>query len=176
MNIMKKKEQNFTRNYVPTKFSDNLEKLHKKYIYKYGKLNYVIFAKWPQIVGKFFADYTKPEKITSIPQSGDNIKKILYVKVASSVAIEFQHLKNKIIEKINAFLGYRAIHDIKIYQNLGKINTESNENNLNNNKEDLEKIKSKIKHTIQKINDKHLEESLLNLGTSISSNEKRRKK
>ena len=39
----------------------------------------------------------------------------LHVNVTPAAAVEFQHFQNKIIEKINSFFGYKAIHKIKIH-------------------------------------------------------------
>ena len=47
--------------------------------------------------------------------------KIIYMLMLHpAAAVEFQHFQNKIIEKINSFFGYEAIHGIKIHQKLIK--------------------------------------------------------
>ena len=128
-------------------------------------------------VGDFFVKYSQPEKIVNIYESSDdfevkNHQKLLHVNVAPAAALEFQHFQNKIIEKINSFFGYKAIHYIKIHQNFTSKNTYNSpkiidkfDNNFLNQK------KKEIKDTTQKINDKELGQSLLNLGFSITKNE-----
>ena len=163
---------NKKRNYRPIKLADSLEDLNKIFMNRFGKASFVIFSKWPDIVGSFFVKYSQPDKITTIPSFSDNQngyqEKILHVNVASAVAVEFQHFQNKILEKINSFLGYKAIHRIKIHQKFTSEITSNNEKNII--KSDKKKIE--IKDTTQKINDKELKQSLLNLGLSIEENEK----
>ena len=44
-------------------------------------------------------------------------KSHLNVNVAPAAALEFQHFKDTIIEKINSYFGYKAINDLRIQQN-----------------------------------------------------------
>ena len=91
------------------------------------KIEFLILSKWIQIVGTFFAQYSTPERISMFPNKtkyNDEINEIiLHVNVNSAAAIEFQHFQNKILEKINSFLGYKAVHRIKIQQSLNLKNT-----------------------------------------------------
>ena len=83
-----------------------------------------------------------------------------------------ENQRNKIIEKINSFFGYRAIHFIRINQNFTPKNTYMSKKTIS--KFDnilLDQKKNEIKDTTQKINDKELEQSLLNLGLSIANTE-----
>ena len=95
-------------------------------------------------------------------------EKYLHVNVTPSAAVEFQHFQNKIIEKINSYFGYKAIKGIKIHQKLVKNeNTLNKKNNVNFANKD-KKIQE-IKKTTPKINDKDLEQSIVNLGLSITN-------
>jgi len=166
------------RSYNPVKLADSLQYFNDSLLNKFGKTDYVIYSKWPEIVGTFFVQHSNPEKITTVPQpiqkgESEHQTKILHVSVAPSAAIEFQHFQNKIIEKINSFLGYKAIHRIKIYQNfVSKVSYLSPKkyNKFQNNI--FNQIKNEIKDTTKKINDKELGKSLSNLGLSIVKNEK----
>lgn len=161
----------------PVKLTDSLQNINKNLVYKFGNISYIIYSKWAEIVGSFFVQHSQPDKITILKTSSEDYdiefqKKTLHVSVAPAAALEFQHFQNKILEKINSFFGYKAIHYIKIHQNFisKKTRTSSKiisklDNNLLNNK------KNEIKDTTQKINDKELEKSLLNLGLSIVKNE-----
>ena len=163
------------RKYKPMKISDSLRGINQKFLYKFGKLDYVIHAKWAEIVGSFFVQHSEPQKISSIPQStndkGEPIyRKYLHVNVTPSAAVEFQHFHNKIVEKINSYFGYKAIKGIKIHQQLIKRdNIIAKKNNVN-----FINIKQKtreIKNTISKIDNKDLEQSIVNLGLSITNEE-----
>ena len=99
-------------------------------------------------------------------------KKYLHVNVTPSAAVEFQHFHNKIVEKINSYFGYKAIKGIKIHQQLIKreniVTKKSNVNFIN-----IKQKKIEIKNTISKINDKDLEQSIVNLGLSITNEEEK---
>ena len=41
-------------------------------------------------------------------------KNFLHVRVSPAAAVEFQHYKDTIIEKINSFFGYKAISDLRL--------------------------------------------------------------
>ena len=67
--IAKNKKTN--RKFTPVSISDSLKEINQKFLYKFGKLDYTINAKWGNIVGNFFINHTEPLKITSIPRSKD---------------------------------------------------------------------------------------------------------
>ena len=92
---------------------------------------------------------------------------LLFVRVSPAAAVEFQHYKDKIIEKINSFFGYKAIVEIRLQQNfLPKNNHISNSHQKNKVLNNTEK--KIIKNDIKKIKDKNLEKSLEKLGQSIN--------
>ena len=165
------------RSFKPIKLADSLQGFNKNLVNKIGKVDYIIYSNWAEIVGKFFVKYSKPEKITTMPHSSksqefEQKKRILHVNVYSGIVVEFQHFQNKILEKINSFFGYQAIQQIKINQNFFLKNPYANIKKISNLKKNLSNQKIiEIKDTIQKINDKELEKSLLNLGLSIAKNE-----
>ena len=110
------------RSFKPIKLADSLQGFNKNLVNKIGKVDYIIYSNWAKIVGKFFVEYSKPEKITTMPHFSkshefEQKKRILHVNVYSGIVVEFQHFQNKILEKINSFFGYQAIQQIKINQN-----------------------------------------------------------
>ena len=162
------------RKYKPMKISDSLRGINQKFLYKFGKLDYIIHAKWAEIVGSFFVQHSEPRKISSILQStnekGEAIyEKYLHVNVTPSAAVEFQHFQNKIIEKINSFFGYKAIKGIIIHQKIIKTDIIINKKNNENFTDSNQKIQE-IKKSTVKISDKNLEQSIVNLGLSITNN------
>jgi len=165
------------RSFRPIKLADSLQGVNKSLENKFGKINFVIYSKWAEIVGTFFAKHSEPEKITTIPKPAidgeiEYQENILHVNLASAAAVEFQHFQNKILEKINSFFGYQAIHNIRIHQKLATKYTDNPTIKIKKiNKNLLNQKKIEIKDTIQKINDKELEQSLLSLGLSIAENE-----
>jgi len=161
------------RAFIPKKIGSCLNNIKKEFSNKRGKMEYIIVSKWPEIVGSFFADYSEPEKITSFPKSknnhGERINShTLYVNVSPVAALEFQHYKDKIIEKINIYFGYQAINNLKIKQNYI-------ENNIISKKKEVREKKiineTEIKKETNKIKNKNLENSVVKLGISISNEE-----
>ena len=173
---MKNKNEDPKRTYVPKKIGETLLKVNKTFSNKFGKMEFLILSKWPQIVGPFFADHSEPEKILRITDSFNDFdepvyKYSLHVKVTPAAAIEFQHYKDTIIGKINSFFGYKAISDIRLQQNF--IPEKKSKNNTNFNEKDIsEKEKTLIKNDIEDINNKELEKSIVNLGASINREDK----
>lgn len=160
------------RKFSPITISDSLKGVNRKFLYKFGKLDFTIHSKWRDIVGSFFINHSEPIKINSIlvstdPEGEKIYEHYLHVNVSPAAAIEFQHFQDKIIEKINSYFGYKAIKGIKIYQHFVKIeNSYKKEGNVN--LIDRELDKNEILKYTPKLSNKKLEESIVNLGLSIT--------
>ncbi len=169
---MKYKNIESKRTFVPKTIGETLGKVNRGFSNKYGKVEFLILSKWSQIVGSFFAQHSEPDKISRITEDFDEFdqpifKNFLHVRVSPAAAVEFQHYKDTIIEKINSFFGYKAIADLRLQQNFvtkknneqpvkaGKLKTTDNEKQL-------------IKKEIKNMKDKELEKSIVNLGLSIN--------
>ena len=169
---MKYKNTESKRTFVPKKIGDTLGKVNKIFSKKYGKIEFLILSKWPQIVGSFFAEHSEPDKITRVTEDFDEFdqpifKNFLHVRVSSAAALEFQHYKDTIIEKINSFFGYKAIADLRLQQNF--MPKKKNEQPLKSERfKTTDNEKKLVKKEIQNIKDKELENSIVNLGLSIN--------
>ena len=164
------------RTFVPKKIGDTLSKINKNYSSKFGKIEFIILSKWTQIVGSFFADHSEPDKISRITEEFNEFdepiyKNFLHVRVSPAAAVEFQHYKDTIIEKINSHFGYKAISDLRLQQNFVPEKKINKKINLFN-QEFSEEEKTNIKSEINNIKDKELEKSIVNLGASINSDDK----
>ncbi|MFM7943709.1 MAG: DciA family protein [Candidatus Fonsibacter sp.] len=85
--------------------SENVKKILKKD----GFIYFEIIKNWKNIVGeKMFKDVS-PVKIKKI-----NNENILSINVNKNVMIEIEYSRDQIIEKINGYLGFNAIHKIQI--------------------------------------------------------------
>ena len=170
---MNNKNEIIKRTFVPKKIGDSLSNIKKDFSNKFGRIEYIIISKWSEIVGSFFANHSEPEKISRFFEKENDIGEKIYnhtlhVNVSSVAAIEFQHYKDKIIEKINIYFGYKAISSLKIKQNFitNKI--------IPKNQAKKEKIiinEAEIKKETNKIKNKNLENSVVKLGISISNEE-----
>ena len=167
---MNMKNSESKRTFIPKKIGETLKKVNKSYSAKFGKIEFLIISKWPQIVGKFFAEHSEPDKISRITKDFNELdepiyKNLLHVKVSPAAAIEFQHYKDTIVEKINSYFGYKAISDLRLQQNFVP------KKNIKLEKSKDRKVSSEefnnIRNNIDKIQDKDLEKSIVNLGVSI---------
>ena len=73
-----------------------------------------ILLRWDQIVGHHLARYSCPEKLNFSRQNNRDAS--LKLRVAPGHAPEILHLEPQIIEKINAFFGYRAVGRLQLIQ------------------------------------------------------------
>lgn len=72
-----------------------------------------ILADWPMIVGATLAGMIAPEKV-AYDREGNGT---LHLRAASgAAAAEIQHLEPRVIERVNAFYGFRAIARLRIIQ------------------------------------------------------------
>ena len=169
---MKYKNTDPKRAFVPKKIGDSLGKVNRVFSNKYGKIEFLILSKWPQIVGSFFAEHSEPDKISRITEDFDEFdqpifKSFLNVRVSPAAAVEFQHYKDTIIEKINSFFGYKAIADLRLQQNF--IPKKKIEQPLKSERfEATDNEKELVKKEMQNIKDEELEKSIVNLGLSIN--------
>ena len=169
---MKYKNTEPKRTFVPKKIGDTLGKVNRSLSNKYGKTEFLILSKWPQIVGSFFAEHSEPDKISRLTEDFDEFdqpifKNFLHVRVSPAAAVEFQHYKDTIIEKINSFFGYKAIADLRLQQNF--IPKKKNDQPLKSERfEATDNEKKLVKKEMQHIKDNELEKSIVNLGLSIN--------
>jgi hypothetical protein len=86
-----------------------------------------ILSEWPAVVGEELAGFTAPDKLVwprrnedreaASPQSAWRADgAILVVKVDGPRAIELQHRTEQILERVNAYFGYRAVAQLRFLQ------------------------------------------------------------
>ena len=167
-----KSEKNI-RKYHPTKIAETIREITNDISVNFNKQEYIIYSKWHEIVGDYFVNFSEPQKLKiSKENKNSSYEGILTVDVTNPAAIEFQHFIPKIIEKINSFLGYKAVTKIKLVQ----VTDISKQININ--KKVTKKEKSKlskenelfIQKSTSSISSKNLKKALLNLGKSVFKN------
>ena len=172
---MNNKTEKNQRNRRTIKISETLKDIVDLSSSKSNKLEFIVNAQWPEIVGNFFAEHSEPYKLNIINKNNNYNQNSLYqgileVKITPAAAIEFQHFNDKIIEKINSYFGYQAIKGIKIHQQYVK-NEKSVKGKKNVNLVQQEKDKIKIRKLTPSMSNKELEESIVKLGLSIKKEE-----
>ncbi len=101
-------------------------RLTRKAFEKYGFSTATMITDWATIVGPDFARYTAPERLkwpksvnayaeTEDAESG-RPGAMLLLRVDGGRALDVQYKTRQIIERINAYFGYRAIADLRIIQ------------------------------------------------------------
>ena len=172
---MNQKNNKPKRSFVPQSIGDTVKKINKNFTSKFGKIEFIIHSNWHKIVGSYFTDYSQPNKITRIPDIVNDYgettyKNYLNVSVAPAAAIEFQHFKDTIIEKINSYFGYKAIMDLRIHQNY--ITKANNNKNINKHNKPLDmKDREKISRDVDKLQNHDLKNALISLGINIRGSE-----
>ncbi|MHA1158091.1 MAG: DUF721 domain-containing protein [Alphaproteobacteria bacterium] len=76
-----------------------------------------LLAAWPDIIGPQFAPVTQPERI-AWPMQDPNEPGVLVLRVDGPAAVLIQHESDQIIERVNVFMGYRAVGRIRFVQGL----------------------------------------------------------
>ncbi len=73
-----------------------------------------VITDWPAVVGEAIAPYCVPLRITR-PRGGEE-GGALYIRAAGSWAVELHHLSPQILDRVNGFLGFKAVTELKIVQ------------------------------------------------------------
>lgn len=89
---------------------------------KYGFPAAAILTEWTAIAGAEMAAFTAPERLkwprrtgTGADDSGEK-GATLILRVAGARALEVEHMRQPLIERINAAFGYRAVAEIRVLQ------------------------------------------------------------
>jgi hypothetical protein len=87
---------------------------------KYGFSTAAILTDWAALAGPELAAYTAPERLKwPRQQPGENAAQTgatLILRVAGARALEVEHRRPQIIERLNASFGYRAVAEIRVVQ------------------------------------------------------------
>lgn len=98
---------------APRALAAHLPRITKAVLAKSGRDYAALIAEWPSIVGKALAESSLPEKLS---RGRQNESGVLTLRVSGGAAMEFQHREPQIIERINAYLGKRAVDRIRLVQ------------------------------------------------------------
>lgn len=123
-----------------------------------------ILLNWQYIIGGQIAAYCFPRKAKFNPR--DNTRTLFVEVPAGGYALEMQHREEYMLEKINAYFGYKAIHKLNIAQNV-KLQPRLPAEKKSNKQEMTEKEKQQLKELMQGVEDEKLKEILTKLGESI---------
>jgi hypothetical protein len=114
------------KRYGPKAVGTFVPGLTRKAFEKYGFSAAALITDWAAIVGRDLAAYTSPERL-KWPKGVDAYQETasdargrpgatLVLRVDAARALEVQYKTQQIIERINAYFGYRAVSDIRLLQ------------------------------------------------------------
>ncbi len=89
---------------------------------KFGFSASAILTEWGAIAGPELAAFTAPERLKwpgktgAEETSGRKSGATLILRVAGARALEVEYMRSRLIERINAAFGYRAVSDIRVLQ------------------------------------------------------------
>lgn len=82
-------------------------------------INTALLGSWSEIAGEDFADCTRPEKIAWARGGGDDGSfrpGVLTIACEGARALFLTHAQGELIQRINSFFGFAAVHQIRIVQ------------------------------------------------------------
>ncbi len=91
----------------PRSLAATLPKITKATLAKHGRAYAAIVGEWPMIVGKATAEGSVPEKL---------VAGVLTIRASGGSAMEIQHSEPQILERINAYIGSRAVDRLRLIQ------------------------------------------------------------
>lgn len=125
-----------------------------------------IVLNWIDIVGIDIAKFCNPLK-TKFDVA--NNRRTLFVEVpVGGFALELRHREDYMLDKINAYMGYQAVHQINVAQNINmRINQPKIYKAESPERELTEDEKKYLEELVFEIKDEKLRENLIKLGKNV---------
>jgi len=144
-------------------------KITKRAFARRGFAEGALLTEWQSIVGPHLAKHTCPERVVR-DRSAEAGGGVLHLRVDSgALAMEVQHLETQIVERINAYYGYKAVDRLKMIQGPLPRRTEKEETQLPPLDTQEEK---ELQNRLSSVGDEDLKAALDRLGHAV----KRRRK
>ncbi len=125
-----------------------------------------ILLNWKYIIGEQIAAFCFPVKAKF--NSRENIRTLFVEVPAGGYALELQHCEEIVLDKLNSYFGYKAVHKLNISQNIKrKPVTSFVQKNAKKEKKIKESEKQWLEIIVKDIKDERLKEILIKLGESI---------
>ena len=135
-------------------FKDILPSKVKSLINKKGQIYSETLDNWRYFVGNDFFDISFPKSFKNENKLGPSC---LTVMIKRGNEVNFEYSKNQVIEKINSFLGYDAIQNIKL------VSFEEKKEELKEKQTIYHVTKNKFKKQISDIKNNKIKNSLIEL-------------
>lgn len=92
----------------------HFRKLTEPLFQKHGFGQVDVLSHWPSIVGAELAAITRPEKLRQ--GRGEGAGATLLLKVQAGRSLDVEYAAQSIMERVNTFLGFRAVTGLKLSQ------------------------------------------------------------
>jgi hypothetical protein len=73
-------------------------------------------ADWTAIIGADLARTTRPDALIAGRGARGSGGKLLRLRVSGAAALEVQHMSGQLVERVNAYAGYKIIDDLRLVQ------------------------------------------------------------
>lgn len=103
---------------MATALSESLNLLLRKVIGKKNKVLAEIIINWNKIVGAEISAHASPIKIYTIREKSQELNVLLIHTASSAIGLKLSYQQEIIIERIAIYFGHKAIHRIKIKNEL----------------------------------------------------------
>ena len=99
---------------APRSLAATLRKVTGPVFRKRGFAQQEMVTRWSTIVGPAVAEHSQPERIQFSRDERDG--GVLHIRADGGFALELQHLEPILLERVNAYFGYRAVGKVAIKQ------------------------------------------------------------
>jgi len=159
------------RTYKTSSIADIARRINNVAFRRYGFARSEILMHWPEIVGSVLARSSLPERLV-MPKKNDQIETkggVLHIRVNGSFAPEMQHLEPLVIDRINSYYGFNAVHRLICYHGIIE---EQKPLKIYEQPILSDSQKNELHKMLKDIKDGELRESLFRVGAELLSREK----
>jgi hypothetical protein len=169
----KDKRDQVRRRNVPTRLSAELPALTKTaFRNSLGGRGFAeagLITEWASIVGAGVARMSRPQQLAF--RQGERKGGVLTIECSGAAALELQHLKPQILDRINSHFGYAAVADLRFKQGSTQSKPKSR---MRDSKPPSAAEVAETTAAVDALPDGEIKASLLRLGLAIRSDSRKK--
>jgi hypothetical protein len=124
-----------------------------------------LITEWPAIVGAEVARMSRPLQLAF--RKGERKGGVLTIQCGGAAALELQHLKPQILERINSHFGYAAIAELRFKQGAAPIDPAAGRRSRTDSKPASPADRAAVAAALAGVKDGEIKERLERLGLAI---------
>lgn len=159
------------RTYKTSSIADIARRINNVAFRRYGFARSEILMHWPEIVGSVLARSSLPERLV-MPKKNNQMETkggVLHIRVNGSFAPEMQHLEPLVIDRINSYYGFNAVHRLICHHGIIE---EQKPLKIYEQPILSDSQKNKLHKMLKDVKDGELRESLFQVGAELLSRDK----